>query len=142
MPARTGQATWQGGLKTGKGHLKLGSGAFSGGYSFATRFESAAGTNPEELIASAHAACFSMALSFLLEQAGHPPQRVDTTAEVSVEKVEKGFKITRIHLHTIGTIPGLDAAQFQQFANQAKSGCPVSQALATVPIELDATLAT
>lgn len=140
MPVRNADATWQGGLKTGKGNFKLGNGAIGAPYSFATRFENAPGTNPEELIGAAHASCFSMALSFMLETAGHAPTSVHTTAKVSIDRVGDGFKITKIQLVTEGKVPGIDAAKFQELAQKAKAGCPVSQALAATPIELDAKL--
>jgi lipoyl-dependent peroxiredoxin len=141
MPVRNAEATWEGDLKSGKGSMKLGSGAFQGAYSFATRFGNAPGTNPEELIGAAHAGCFSMALSLMLSQAGHIPTRVHTTAKVTIDKVGDGFKITKIQLNTEGQVPGIDAKTFQDFANKAKTGCPVSQALAATPIELQAHLA-
>lgn len=141
MPTRNAQATWEGGLKGGKGSFQMGSGAFKGAYSFATRFEQQPGTNPEELIAAAHAACFSMALSAALEKAGHQPQRVQTTAQVTLDKVDTGFKITRIKLNTQATVPGMDEKTFLDVANKAKTGCPVSQALAATPIDLEAKLA-
>jgi len=137
MPVRNAEATWEGGLKAGKGNIKLGSGAFAGSYSFGTRFEGAPGTNPEELIGAAHASCFSMALSFMLEQAGHIPQSVHTTAKVTIDKVGEGFKITLIRLSTEGRVPGIDDKTFREFAEKAKAGCPVSQALAATPIELE-----
>ncbi len=140
MPIRGAQATWEGDLKQGKGSLKLDSGAFQGTYSFATRFEEAPGTNPEELIAAAHAGCFSMALSAMLGAAGFRPERVHTIAKVTVEKVGAGFKITQIKLYTQARIPGIDDAAFQKIALEAKTGCPVSQALSATPIELQAVL--
>jgi osmotically inducible protein OsmC len=117
--------------------MKLASGAFAGAYSFGTRFEGAPGTNPEELIAAAHAGCFSMALSFMLEQAGYTPTRVHTTAKVSLDAVEGGFAITRIRLATEGQVPGIDEKTFREFAEKAKSGCPVSKALSAVPMDLE-----
>lgn len=140
MPVRNAEAVWEGGLKGGKGNVKLGSGAWQGSYSFSTRFEDQPGTNPEELIAAAHAGCFSMALSAGLEKAGHQPQRVQTSAQVTIEKVGEGFKITRILLTTRASVPGIDEKTFQEFAQKAKAGCPVSQALAATNIELDAKL--
>jgi osmotically inducible protein OsmC len=140
MPTRTAEAVWEGGLKEGRGNLKLASGAFAGKYSFLTRFENEPGTNPEELIAGAHAGCFSMALSAGLERAGHKPQRVQTTAKVTLEKVEAGFRITRILLVCEAKVPGIDQAAFQQQAESAKKGCPISVALSATPIELQATL--
>ena len=140
MAVRSASATWEGDLKQGKGSIQFESGAFSGPYSFGTRFEEAPGTNPEELIGAAHAACFSMALSAMLGAAGFMPQRVKTTAKVTLSKVGEGFKITLIRLQTTARIPGIDDGAFQQWAQKAKSGCPVSQALAATPIELEAVL--
>lgn len=140
MPIRNAEAVWEGDLKGGKGNLKLGSGAYSGGYSFGTRFEDKPGTNPEELIGAAHAACFAMALSAGLGKAGITPKRISTRAQVSLEKVGEGFKITKIKLTCEGQVPGIDQAKFLEFAEKTKTGCPVSQALAATPIELDAKL--
>jgi len=140
MPTRNASATWNGDLKTGSGNFKGSSGALQGGYSFGTRFENAAGTNPEELIAAAHAACFSMALSAGLGKNGFKPERVSTTAGVTIEKVGEGFKITRIKLSCEASVPGVDASKFQEIANATKTGCPVSGALSAVPIELEAKL--
>jgi len=139
MPVRNADATWNGSLKEGQGNLKLGSGR-EGTYSFSSRFESGTGTNPEELIAAAHAGCYSMALSAGLGKAGFNPQKVHTTAEVSLEKVGEGFKITRIRLRSEAKVPGIEARQFQEIAEKTKSGCPVSQALSATPIELEARL--
>jgi lipoyl-dependent peroxiredoxin len=142
MPTSTASATWEGGLRQGRGHFTAGSRAFEADYSFRTRFEGAQGTNPEELIAAAHAACFSMALSAGLEAAGTPPTRVSTTARCTVEKVGDGFKITKMRLETRGEVPGLDQAGFAKAAEAAKQGCPVSGALqGNVQLELDARLA-
>ena len=140
MPVRNANATWNGSLKEGQGNVKLGSGAFEGKYSFTSRFESGAGTNPEELLGAAHAACYSMALSAGLGKVGFNPQTVHTTAEVSIEKVGEGFKITRIRLRSEAKVPGIDARKFKEIADQTKSGCPVSQALSATPIELEAKL--
>ena len=140
MPVRNSDATWEGGLKGGKGRLKTGSGAYEGNYSFMSRFEQGSGTNPEELITAAHAGCYSMALSAMLERGGHTATRVHTTAKVHLEKVGEGFKITRIQLQTEATVPGLDENTFRETAEKAKTGCPVSQALSATPIELDAKL--
>ena len=143
MAISTADAVWEGGLKDGKGTVKTGSGAVNGNYSFRTRFEGAqgaAGTNPEELIAAAHAGCFSMALSAGLGKAGFTPTRISTSAKVHLEKVGEGFQITRIQLTTEAAIPNIDEATFQQQAEGAKKGCPVSQALAGTKIELDAKL--
>jgi len=140
MPTRKADAVWNGNLKEGKGTVKLGSGAYNGQYSFSSRFENGTGTNPEELIAAAHAGCFSMALSAGLGKAGFNPTRVSTTADVTLDKVGEGFKITKIVLNTEAQIPNIDEATFQDQANKAKTGCPVSQALAATPIELHAKL--
>jgi osmotically inducible protein OsmC len=120
--------------------MRFGSGAYEGQYSFASRFEEGTGTNPEELIAAAHAGCFSMALSGGLSRAGHPPTRVHTTARVHLEKGDAGFSITAIDLDTEAEVPGIDDATFQEQAATAKAGCPVSRALAAVEIRLDARL--
>lgn len=136
MLVRKAEAQWEGYLKQGRGTVKLGSGAFEGTYSFGSRFEQAPGTNPEELIAAAHAGCFSMALSMILEQAKYKAERIHTTARVSIDKVGEGFKITAIELDTEGTVPGIDAETFREKAEAAKQGCPVSVALSSVPIAL------
>ena len=140
MPIRKAEARWQGSLKNGKGEVKTESGALSAPYSFTSRFEEGAGTNPEELIAAAHAGCFSMALSLMLTEAGYEPDTVETTAKVSIEKQEAGFRITRIDLETEVSAAGIDEKTFQEKAQAAKEGCPVSQALAGPRIELKATL--
>jgi lipoyl-dependent peroxiredoxin len=140
MPTRTSSARWQGDLKSGSGTMALGSGAFEGQFSFSSRFEEGTRTNPEELIAAAHAGCFSMAFSNALSQAGHVPNAVDTTANVQFGKVDGGFGITRIDLVTRGDVPGIDQADFLKIAEQAKATCPISKALAAVDITLDATL--
>jgi len=140
MPTRNAEGTWQGGLKDGKGSVKLGSGTFQGTYSFGTRFENAPGTNPEELLGAAHAACYSMALSALLEAGGHKATRVHTTAKVTVDPVPDGFAITKIMLQTEATVPGIDEKAFQETAQKTKTWCPVSKALKATPIELQAKL--
>lgn len=141
MPTSTSSAVWEGGLKSGRGHFAAGSGAFQGDYSFPTRFEGAKGTNPEELIAAAHAACLSMALSGGLERAGTPPTRISTKASCTIEKVGDGFKITVMRLEVRGKVPGVDQAAFAKAAESAKQGCPVSGALqGNVRFELDAKL--
>jgi osmotically inducible protein OsmC len=140
MPTRNASARWTGDLIRGQGTMKLGSGAFQGAFSFATRMENQPGTNPEELIAAAHAGCFSMALSATLGKAGFTPTSIETSAAVHLEKVGEGFKITRSVLTTKAVVPKLDQAGFKNYADAAKKGCPVSQALAGVQIELDATL--
>jgi osmotically inducible protein OsmC len=137
MAVRSADAVWQGGLKDGKGSVKTSSGAVNKDYSFASRFESGGGTNPEELIAAAHAGCFSMALSAGLEKGGFKPRRVATTARVHLEKVGEGFSITRIELDSQAEVPGIEKAKFMEFAEGAKKGCPVSKALASVPIDLN-----
>jgi osmotically inducible protein OsmC len=141
MTTSRASAVWEGKLRDGKGSFKAGSGAFGGSYSFRTRFEGAAGTNPEELMAAAHAACLSMALSAGLEQAGTPATRIETTAACTIDKVGDGFKITTMDLKVRGKVPGIDQAKFQQAAEAAKSGCPVSGALkGNVTLKLDAKL--
>jgi lipoyl-dependent peroxiredoxin len=140
MATRTADAEWQGDLFNGNGTMKFGSGAFEGQYSFKSRFEDGTGANPEELIAAAHAGCFSMAFSAGLAAAGFTPTRVHTTAKVSIEKVGEGFAITKSALVTEAEVPGIDQATFDQQAAAAKSGCPVSKALAGVEITLDAKL--
>src|SRR5262252_10756230 len=122
MPTRTSSARWQGDLKSGAGTMALGSGAFEGQFSFKSRFEEGTGTNPEELIAAAHAGCFSMAFAHALSEAGHKPTRIHTTAKVQFGPVPGGFAISRIDLETEGSVPGIDAATFETFA------CPVSKA--------------
>jgi osmotically inducible protein OsmC len=140
MAKRTASAVWEGTLKDGKGKVKLGSGAFEGQYSFASRFEEGAGTNPEELIGAAHAGCFSMALAAGLTRAGFTPTRINTNASVSLEKVGEAFKITKIELNTEAEIPNIDEAAFLEQADTAKKNCPVSQALAGTEITLSAKL--
>ena len=141
MPTSRASAVWEGKLKDGKGTFKAASGAFTGPYTFATRFEGKPGTNPEELIAAAHAACLSMALSAGLEKAGKTATRVQTEAACTIEMVNGTPTITRMELTVRGKVPGLDQAGFQKAAEEAKSGCPVSRALKGIPqITLDAKL--
>jgi osmotically inducible protein OsmC len=140
MAVRTSDAEWTGDLKSGKGKMTLGSGAFEGAYPFKSRMEDGKGTNPEELIAAAHAGCFSMALSAGLSQAGHVPTRIHTSAKVTFGPVAGGFAITKIDLVTEGTVPGIDAKAFQAAAADAKANCPVSKALKAVEITLEAKL--
>ncbi|MBV8386323.1 MAG: OsmC family protein [Acidimicrobiia bacterium] len=140
MPVRNAEARWEGDLPNGKGTMRFGGGAFEGQYSFSSRFEDGAGTNPEELIAAAHAGCFSMALSNGLAKAGFTPTRVDTTASVHLEKTDAGFGITKIELRTEAEVPGIDQAAFDEQAETAKKNCPVSKALAAVDINLEAKL--
>jgi osmotically inducible protein OsmC len=136
---RHAQAQWNGTLKEGAGHVKTETGALDSAYSFRSRFEGGGETNPEELIAAAHAACFTMALSAALTNAGHPPKSVATTAAVHLNKGEGGFAINQIDLETTGEVPGIDAAAFETFAAGAKANCPVSKALASVDIRLKTT---
>jgi osmotically inducible protein OsmC len=140
MAVRTAQAVWEGDLKQGHGKMRLGSGAFEGQYSFLSRFENGTGTNPEELIAAAHAGCFSMALANGLSQAGFPPTRVETTARVHLERGAQGFGIPRIELSTQVAAPKIDEAQFKEQAEKAKANCPVSKLLSAAEITLDAKL--
>ena len=140
MPVRTAEAEWKGNLREGQGTMKLGSGAYQGAYSFPSRFEEGQGSNPEELLAAAHAGCFSMAFSAGLTGAGFAPTRIQTTARVYIERVEGGFGITRIELDTVGEVPGVDSATFQAQAEAAKKNCPISKALAVEDIRLNARL--
>ncbi len=140
MPIRTAEAEWKGNLMEGSGEMKLGTGAYEGPFSFKSRMENGPGTNPEELIAAAHAGCFSMAFSAQLASAGHPPKRVHTKAAVKFEKTDSGFAITSIHLDSEGEVPGITETKFQELAEAAKKGCPVSKALAGTNISLTAKL--
>jgi osmotically inducible protein OsmC len=140
MATRTAKAEWNGNLQQGKGSMALGSGAFQGAYSFASRFEEGTGTNPEELVGAAHAGCYSMALAAAIGRAGFEPKRVATTATVRLMKVEEKPTITEIVLDTEAEVPGLDAAKFQELAEGARSGCVVSRALAGTQIKLNAKL--
>ena len=133
MTARNGSAEWNGDLQSGSGTVVVGDGIFEGRYSFASRFEEGSGTNPEQLIAAAHAACFSMALASILSQAGHAPDSVATTARVQLRNVDGAPTLTRIDLDTEGKVLGIDAEQFQRYADDAKANCPVSRALAGIP---------
>ncbi|CAN5602218.1 OsmC family protein [soil metagenome] len=141
MPTRNADATWNGALRDGSGSFKTQSGAVEGAYSFSTRFEDGSGTNPEELIAAAHAACFSMALANELGSAGHVPESVTTTAKVHLEKDDSGFSIPKIELITRATVTGLEDAEFQEIATATSKACPVSKVLAAAEITLDASLA-
>ena len=142
MATRNGSAEWKGDLPTGSGQLMVGDGVFGGAYSFSSRFEEGEGTNPEELIAGAHAACYAMALSNDLASAGHTPESVDATARVHLRNVEGAPTIAQIDLDVVGVVPGLDEAGFREAAEQAKVNCPVSRALASVPtVNLNARLA-
>ncbi|MBZ5659293.1 MAG: OsmC family protein [Acidobacteriia bacterium] len=140
---RKGSAVWNGSLKEGKGTVSTESGVLSNAqYSFSTRFENGRGTNPEELIAAAHAGCFSMALSAQLGNAGITPQSLETTAEVTLEKLDTGFTVTKIHLDLTARIPGVDKAVFDKAAADAKAGCPISKLLKAAEITLTTKLLT
>ena len=142
MATSNAVAVWEGKLRDGKGSFKAQSGAFSGSFSFGTRFEGKKGSNPEELLAAAHAGCYSMALSSALEKAGHPATRIETRAAVTIETVDGAPKITRSVLEVRGKVDGLDEAAFTQAAESAKKNCPVSKAIqGNVEITMDAKLA-
>ncbi len=139
---RHGSAAWQGGFKDGKGSISTGSGALKAyPYGFASRFEGVPGTNPEELIAAAHAGCFTMALSLILGEAKLKAELMETSAEVTLQQVEGGYAITAVHLKLKAKIPGADQATFEKLSGMAKAGCPVSKLL-KADITLDATLVT
>lgn len=140
MPTRTSSAEWQGDLKSGHGTMALGSGAWQGPFSFRSRFENGTGTNPEELLAAAHAGCFSMAFSNLLAEAGHPPKSVKTTAAVHLDPTADGPTITKVDLHTDADVPGMTEADFRKHADTAKKGCRVSKPFKGAQITLDAKL--
>jgi osmotically inducible protein OsmC len=140
MPKTTGSAVWSGGIKDGKGAISTKSGALKDyPYGFASRFEGKQGSNPEELLGAAHAACFTMALSLILGEAKLTAEKMETTAEVTLDKVENGFAITSVHLSLKGKVPGADQAKFEELANKAKAGCPVSK-LFNTKITLDVKL--
>ena len=142
MPVRTAEAEWKGDLPKGSGRMKTQTGSFEGAYSAGSRFEEATGTNPEELIAAAHAGCFSMAFANKLAQAGFTPDSVETTANVHLEKTDAGMTVTRIDLVTDATVPGIDKDQFDEIAQDAKATCPISRLLSPgAEITLNATLA-
>jgi osmotically inducible protein OsmC len=140
MVVRTSAAEWHGAVPDGAGMVSLGSGAFSGPYSFGSRFEEGAGTNPEELLGAAHASCFSMALALLLTKAGCRPRQIETRAKVHIDRKDDSFAITLIELVTEADVPGLDAEAFSLHAQTAKRECPVSKALAGAAITLTASL--
>ena len=140
MAVRNADAVWEGSLKEGSGKMKFGSGAFEGAFTWSSRFENGKGTNPEELLGAAHAGCFSMSLSSNLGKAGFTPEHIHTQAQVTLESVEGKTRITRIQLETEAKVLGISNDQFQQIAEVAKMGCPVSVALANVPITLVAHL--
>ena len=134
----TAQAEWKGSLKEGEGHMRLGGGSYDGAFTFASRFETGKGTNPEELLAAAHAGCFSMQLSGLLTANGTPPASVQTTVKVTIQA---GEGITQSALETVAEVPGIDQAKFAEIAAKAKEICPVSKALAGIrEVTLNATL--
>ena len=140
MPTRGAKARWEGGLKGGTGTFSTATG-LSADYSFSSRFESGEGSNPEEMLAAAEAACYSMALSAGLERAGNPPTSVDTTAQCTIEKVGEGFKVTKMRLEVRASVPKIDAGEFRKLAEATKDSCPISQVMkGNVSIELDAKL--
>jgi osmotically inducible protein OsmC len=140
MATRKSEAVWNGTLKEGNGTMKLASGAYEGAYTWSSRFEEAKGTNPEELLGAAHAGCYSMSLSSNLGKAGFTAEHIRTTAAVTVEPVDGKNRITKIHLETEATVPGISDEQFQQIAASVKENCPVSVALSSVPMTLTARL--
>lgn len=133
MTVRNGSAEWSGDLKGGSGSVTVGDGVFEGSYSYDSRFGEGKGTNPEQLIAAAHAACFTMALSNMLSAAGHTPESVRTSADVQLRNIDGAPTLARIDLVTQGRVPGVDEQEFRRWAEQAKAACPVSRALAGVP---------
>ena len=140
MKVRKAQAAWEGTLREGQGTVSFGEGAFEGAYSWAGRFEEGPGTNPEELLGAAQAACFTMAFSSELTRAGHTPDRIETTANVHFEKLEGGWTVTRIELETEARVPGVEEQAFQKLAENAKATCPISRALGPVELVLRARL--
>jgi osmotically inducible protein OsmC len=141
MPTRKSSAVWEGSLKDGKGTYKVGSGAVGGAYNFGSRFEEEPGSNPEELLAAAEAACYSMALSGGLDKNGTPPKKISTNAECTVEKGDVGFQITTMKLDVTATVPNIDDAKFQEIAKATLTGCPVSRAFAgNLKLQLNARL--
>lgn len=139
MPVRKADAVWQGTLREGKGAVKIAVGEFP--YSFSSRFEEGTGTNPEELLGAAHAGCFTMALNVALERAGFLPNKVETTANVHLDKTDSGFAITKVHLVVKADVPNIDEAKFMEFAATAKETCVISVALGNIPeMTLDASL--
>lgn len=140
MPIRKAKAEWSGDLLSGKGNLATETGSFNGQYSFSSRFEEGTGTNPEELIAAAHAGCYSMALSAGLAKGGYKPISVKTEDQVYIEKLEEGFRITKIVVNCEAVVEGIDEATFQTYAENTKNTCPVSKALTGTTFELNAKL--
>jgi osmotically inducible protein OsmC len=142
MPIRTAQGIWNGTLKNGKGKMRIGTEGLELDYSFPSRFEVGNGTNPEEMLGAAHAGCFSMALSLFVAEAGFTPSSIETTATVHLDQSDEGFEISRIELDTTAIVPEMDLPTFKKQADKAKTNCPVSRALASVDITLNAKLAT
>ena len=142
MPTRTSDAEWQGTLREGHGHMRFGGGAYDGAFTWNSRFSDGGGTNPEELLAAAHAGCFSMALSGDLVKAGYKPKTIRTTAKVHIDQIEGSWTISRVELTCGADVPGIDQAAFARIAEGTRTGCPVSRALGGVKITLDATLKT
>ena len=141
MSVRKGSAVWEGTLKKGKGTVSVGSRLFeNASYSFSSRFEEGGGTNPEELIAAAYAGCFSQAFAVVLEEAGYPPERIETSADVTLEKREEGFTITTVALETRARVQGINEGKLRELAEGAKNNCPVSRALTGVQKSVQATL--
>ena len=140
MPVRTSDAEWHGTLREGHGHMRFGGGAYDGAYTWASRFSDGGGTNPEELIAAAHAGCYAMALAGDLTRAGFKPNDIRTSAKVHIDQIDGRWTISQIDLTVGADVPGIDNAAFQKIAEGTKMGCPVSRALAAVNITLDATL--
>lgn len=141
MPTRRARASWEGSLREGSGKISLESGACESPYSFGSRFEAGRGTNPEELLAAAHAGCFAMALSLALGKAGFAPERIDAEARVTIEPADGGFAIRSSRITCEARVPGIDEATFAKHAEATKLGCPVSKALGSIEITLDARLA-
>jgi len=140
MAVRKAEAVWEGSLKEGKGKMKLGSGAFEGAFTWSSRFENGQGTNPEELLGAAHAGCFSMSMSSNLGRAGFTPTHIHTSTQVTIEQVEGRNTITKIHIDTEASVPGITNEKFMEIAEMVKQICPVSRALASVPMTLTAKL--
>ncbi|MGH2606736.1 MAG: OsmC family protein [Anaerolineales bacterium] len=140
MPDRYAEAVWEGDLKQGSGRMKLPAAGVEGRYTYRSRFEDGPGTNPEELLAAAHAGCFSMALAGNVGKAGFTPSRITTKATVTADRVEGRFTVTGILLETSAQVPGMEAAKFQELAEDAKVNCPISRALAGIPMQLSAQL--
>ena len=137
---RTANVKWVGDVAKGHGDITTASGKVSASYSFGTRFSGDPGTNPEELLAASHAACFTMATSAVLTRAGHPPSSLDTTATVYLERAGEGYTVPKIELAITGVVPGVSADEFSAYAKQAEASCPISNALRAVPISLRSTL--